>query len=179
MKKPMLFIMFGLIGSGKSYFASQLAAKDKIVWLNSDALRAEMYEDPKSIPDGFFRHHLVFAAMKYAVSQVLASGNSAIYDVNNNKARKRRELFRLAEASGAAPIVIRIITPEEVAQERALTRKAEAHNVQVEKEHIESHKRAQQIPDEDEPVITIDGLADFDEQYRSFHEQLKTLEKTL
>jgi predicted kinase len=173
----LLFVMFGLIGSGKSYFASQLAEKEEIVWLNSDALRAEIYEDPTTVPDGFMRHHVVFSGMRYASQQILKAGKSVIYDANNNKARKRKDLYNFAKQAGAVPILIWIKTPEDVALKRAATRPAAQHNVKVAKEHIDRHKNAQQLPQAEEPLITIDGEADFNTQYQSFQEQLQSLSK--
>ena len=43
----MIIIVFGLPGSGKSYFAEKLAARLKASYLSSDILRKSMYQSPK------------------------------------------------------------------------------------------------------------------------------------
>jgi predicted kinase len=172
MNQPYFFVMFGLIGSGKSYFARQLAEKDKIIWLNSDALLGEIYEDPANVPDGFLRHHVVFSAMRYAAAQALKAGKSVIYDANNNKSRKRRELYGFARQLDARPVLVHVDTPEQIARQRILTREVGGHIAEVKEEHFKSHMKAQQLPEPDEPVVTINGQADFEGQYQEFRKQL-------
>jgi predicted kinase len=94
-KKPLLIMFLGVTGSGKSYFARQLAAKIGAVRLNGDSMRLALFKTPEAVEA---RHSdpttnpMTFGAIDYAAGQILLAGCSVIYDAHHN--RQYPEKFR-------------------------------------------------------------------------------------
>lgn len=81
----MIIIVTGLPGSGKSYFASRLAALVDAEYLNSDRLRKEMFE-PRTYSDE--EKEAVYKKMQTAIKQ----NRRLVIDATFHK-KKMRKLF--------------------------------------------------------------------------------------
>lgn len=177
-------MMLGYPGSGKSYFARQLADKIAAVRLNGDSMRIALFKSVEAIdahPDKKLLNEQTFGAIDYAVIQVLKAGHDVIYDANNNKRGIREELEKLAQEHNAIPLVVWVKTPHEVALKRGQTREAAADSRQWPEEKMlasmNKHIANFDEPGSDEVVITIDGTIDFESQYESFNAQLADIAK--
>ena len=170
-------------GSGKTYFTQRLADKTGAVRINADALRMNMFGSFDAARE-FDKEtgklgQVIFKALDYATVQILKSGYSVIYDVQQNEKEIREKTSRLASDNNATPIVIWVKTPVEIAlqrgQDRELTPDQQKHDYETMKASIEKHMKLLEIPTAEEKVITIDGTIPFENQYVSFCEQLKGL----
>jgi predicted kinase len=173
--KPLFFTMMGHSGSGKSHFAKQLAEQIKAVRLNSDSIRAIMFHDPEEAlnPEGYA---LVFGALDYSASEVVKSGHSVIYDSKSNKQSLRDKNSKIAQSNGADHIVLWVETPIDKALQRATERPEALDQRQLSSDKVEVHKnKLFEEPGPDELYIKIDGQTSFDEQYKSFVDQLAKL----
>jgi predicted kinase len=178
-QKPLVVTFLGPIGSGKSYFAKQLSEKLNVIRFNSDAMRQAM-GDEWSVE----AVRRVGGALDYAAEQVLRSHQSVIYDTARfNKLDARRELGDIAGKTGAVVVLVWVEAPRDVIIDRVVSREPSTEHLQFSAEEakqiLERHDRAFVPPQEGEVCVKIDGLASFDEQYRSFQEQLKRLELSL
>lgn len=167
--------MLGIPGSGKSYFSSRLASDLPAVWLNSDAVRAAMFENPTDIADPKLRYDAVFGAIDHMAEAVLGTGTSVIYDANNHWLRTRQKHYDLAEKVDAQAVLVHIKVPEEVSDERAINRAHQGHQIKMTPEKLKRHKRSIELPRPHEPLIEIDGELEYKEQLLSFKEQLARL----
>lgn len=183
-QKPILHMFLGSPGSGKSFFARNLAENINAVRLNGDSMRIALYGSPEEIdqqPDKNLVNSRTFGALDYSVVQVLKAGHSVVYDAHHNKRSIRARLEELAEEHGAVPVVVWIKTPYEVALKRGQTRDTtpDQRRLSEEKmiETIERHMANFDEPVESELVITIDGTIPFEEQLASYKRQISSLLK--
>lgn len=177
-QKPYVIVFLGSIGAGKSHFARQLADREHLILINSDALRKAMNE-PWS-PNG----DRLWNAMDYMVERALSAGKSIIYDAGRfNLLKSRRALRRIVEGVGARVLIVWINTPREIAHGRAQSREATEDQLRFTAEEAEQilqrHDRNFSPPGEGETYIVVDGTSTFTEQYRSFRKQLKEKKITL
>lgn len=183
MKTQYLFMSLGHPGSGKTYFTQRLAEKIGAVRINADALRMNMFGSFEAAR-AFDKEtgklgQVIFTALDYATVQILKSGNSVIYDVQQNEKFIRDKTARLGSDNGAVPVVVWVKTPVDIAlqrgQDRDLTPDQQKHDYETMKASIEKHLKRIEPPTADEHVILIDGTVPFDVQYESFCTQLEKL----
>lgn len=186
MSKKYLFMTLGHSGSGKSYFVRQLIDEIPLVRLNGDTLRIEVYGSTEELDkykaiDPTLSKEKIFKALDYAAKQILLAGFSVIYEANNNKRVIRKTYEKIAQEHDAIPIVIWVQTPPELAikrvQEREVTADSRQFDEQKAREVVERHIANTDDPGVGEYVITIDGVASFEEQYKSFKEQLAKIDE--
>lgn len=183
--RPLLVMLLGVPGSGKTHFSQQLAARLGGVRLNSDAMRLaifgslEVMDKLYNSGDRSKLNAYTFGAMDYVTDQLLASRVSVIYDAIHTKRADRLKQEAAAKKHGAVPVLLRVSVPREVAVRRTVERPAagDARQFTPEKaeEVIRHFEDTTESPLESELVIDINGELPFEEQFRSFQEQLKNL----
>ncbi len=100
-KKPVIIGMVGLVGSGKSSVAKELAKFIGATIIEGDAIRVclrkagEQYERAREIGEN-------------AVEVIIKKGGNAILDSDFNNAEKRQDINRLAKRIGAKLVFVRI-----------------------------------------------------------------------
>lgn len=118
---PLLVVISGLPGTGKSYFARRLAEKVPAVIVESDAMRKALFPTPWYTPEESQR---VFHATHLLIEELLQHGTGVIFDATNLAEHHREPLYRIAERAGAKLIMVRVEAPPEVVRDR-LRRRAE------------------------------------------------------
>lgn len=172
MEQPILYLTVGLTGAGKTYTSQRFAKDSDAIYLNGDALRMAMIEEPTFTAD---EHRMVYRAMDYIVGQLLQQGRSVIYNANFNRYQTRVEKYTLAKDCHARCIVFWVQVPFEVAKERVLMRQ---HEIPADKQRRDplANLRALQAtfepPHSHEPVITVDGTKPYAEQLVDIKSQL-------
>lgn len=111
----MLVAVFGLPGSGKSYFASRLADRIGAAYLGSDALRRKLVQDPGYAPEEKER---VYADLIARASSGLRAGRTVVLDATFHTAARRRKVARLATASGVPVRWIEVFAADPVVRRR-------------------------------------------------------------
>ena len=111
----MLIVVYGLPGSGKSYFASRLAKYFGATYLSSDALRRELVSEP-----GYSREEKkrVYEDLLARASAALRGGNTVVLDATFHTAARRQKVMQLAGESGAALHWIEVFAAEPVLRVR-------------------------------------------------------------
>lgn len=118
---PSLVILCGLPGTGKSYFARELARRAPFLWLNSDRTRKLLVDTPSYSRR---EHRRVFSAMHVLTKGYLRDGYSLVFDATNLNENVRRPLYESANEVGVEPLIIRFTAPSELVRRR-LTDRAE------------------------------------------------------
>ena len=181
MNKPLLIVFLGFPGSGKTYFSKRLAKQLKAITFNSDALRLSMFGSLETIEQIRSQDHSrlyidVFGAMNYASKQTLISGYSVIYDAQMTKRIDRIRMEKLAEETGAIPILVWVKTSREAAYRRGQERNDSDDSIKYSAEKImylvDRFDDVTDLPEATENIIEIDGEIDFNEQFKSFLSQL-------
>jgi predicted kinase len=114
-ERPGLVVLVGLPGSGKSFFARALAAHYPAAVLDSDALRAVLFAEPKHTEK---EHGRLFPAMHVLMDRLLARGIPVIVDATNLKEANRRPYYKIGRAHGSPVVLVHIWAPRAVLRER-------------------------------------------------------------
>lgn len=89
-KTNALVMMVGLSGSGKSFFAKQLAKEKNMKIFSSDDLREELYGDAMIQAD----QNKLFNELHRRIKVALQRGESVIYDATNIKRKFRQQFIK-------------------------------------------------------------------------------------
>lgn len=180
MKHRYLFTMLGFLGSGKSYVSRWLSPHMQAVYLRIDELRLVMFGADR--PELYTPQNkaLVNNASRFALIQILKSGQAnVVHDANHNSRQLRREIAQDAAACDATTIVVWVRTPLDVSKTRTEVRETTEGHKLFEPGIVEKMAKNLEEPGEDELVITIDGQASALEQQKSFDEQFAVIQTRL
>ena len=86
MSKLNFTMMVGLVGSGKSTYAKQLAEETNAIICSSDAIREELCGDENSQDN----NEEVFKILHSRIKESLKNGKNVIYDATNINSKRRR-----------------------------------------------------------------------------------------
>lgn len=118
---PVLIMMSGLPGSGKSYLSQQLAEQLPAVVIESDRVRKALFPQPDYSAQ---ESAIVHRTCQEVIQRLLKKGVRVVFDATNLVEFQRELLYSLAEHSGAHLLIVRTVAPEQVIKERLEERKA-------------------------------------------------------
>jgi predicted kinase len=117
--KPLLILVYGFPGAGKTFFARQLSEQFVAVHIHADRIRTELFEEPTYSKE---ETHVVNSIMQYMAGEFLNAGVSVVYDTNALRIAQRRMLRNLAVKSNAETILAWVQIDPESAFARASQR---------------------------------------------------------
>jgi predicted kinase len=159
---PVLIMMSGLPGSGKSYLSDRLAEQLPAVAIESDRVRKALFSRPTySAEESALVHRTCQETMRW----LLRKGVRVIFDATNLVEFQREKLYSLAERSGARLLIVRVVAPEEVVRQRLVQREATANSASDAHWRIyrRMSKREQRIR---RPHLCVDTSKDIDNALR-------------
>ncbi len=112
---PVMVVLSGLPGTGKSHFAEQLSSRCPILVLESDAIRKALLPEPTYVP---WESARTFAALHALAEELLQRNISVLIDATNLIERNRQVLYGIAERSRAKLILVMVTAPPSVVRER-------------------------------------------------------------
>ena len=113
--EPVLVVVTGLPGTGKSYFSRKLAERLPCAIVESDAVRRRLFGSPTYSAGESQR---VFAACHSLIDLLLRRGIGLIFDATNIMEQHRQPLYAIAERHSVKLIVVEAEAPPEVVRER-------------------------------------------------------------
>ena len=116
---PLLIIVSGLPGSGKSYFSRRLAERLPLSIIESDTMRQLLAPKPNYSQSESER---LFRACHALIDELLRKGISVIFDATNLIERNREELYRIVDSAEAKLIIVRLEAPPELVRQRMARR---------------------------------------------------------
>ena len=119
---PVLIMISGLPGTGKSYLARKLAEKLPFVVIETDFVRKTLFPKPTYTAQ---ESGLVHGTCHRLINKLLNKGVRIIFDATNLIEHQREMIYHLAEKAAAKLIIVRTAAPEEVVRERLRRRKEE------------------------------------------------------
>jgi predicted kinase len=117
--KPLLVLLYGFPGAGKTFFARQICEQLVAVHLNADRIRSELFENPAHSKE---ENHVVNSIMLYMAGEFLSAGVSVVFDTNAMRVAQRRSLRNLAVKASAETILVWLQIDPESAYARASQR---------------------------------------------------------
>jgi len=117
---PVLFMISGLPGTGKSYLSRRLAERVSAVIIETDRIRKTLFDPPTYSAKESERVHRVAHQL---IERLLRKGVRVIFDATNLVEFQRETVYHIADRLGAKLVIIRTTAPEEVVRERLARRK--------------------------------------------------------
>lgn len=113
--KPVLIMLYGFPGAGKTYFASELAQSMGAAHLQGDRIRYELFEEPRYDKQ---ENEIVSHLMEYMAEEFLAAGVNVIFDTNTDRLVQRRALREVASKAKGQSLLIWLQIDKESAFQR-------------------------------------------------------------
>ncbi len=174
--KPFLLLFFGYPGAGKTYFARQFCLNVQSAHLQSDKIRAELFEEPRYDKQ---ENAIVMQLMNYMTEEFLAAGLSVAYDVNVARVGQRRMLFELARRYRAQPVVIWFQMDTDTAFDRSINRDRRRNDdkyaAEWDRTTFETLAGRMQNPTKDEGYVVVSGKHPFLTQQSAVMSRLRQL----
>ncbi|MFQ5945050.1 MAG: AAA family ATPase [Anaerolineae bacterium] len=117
--RPILVLLSGLPGTGKSHFARLLAAQKPFLIVESDRIRKALFSPPDY---SSAESALVHRTCHVLIDRKLAEFLPVIYDATNLIEHFREKAYRMAHERRAELVVVRMVAPERVVRKRLRSR---------------------------------------------------------
>lgn len=156
MTRPTLYLFVGYPGAGKTTIAKLISQRTGAVHIWADQERQQMFGQPQHTPA---ENDRLYTYLNGKTAELLAAGQSVIFDTNFNFKKDRQYLNQIAEQNDADMTVIWVTTPLDVARARAVSDDAGPTRIfgKMSDEDFQRIASHLQPPGEDEKVIKIDG----------------------
>ncbi len=122
---PVLVIVSGLPGAGKTYFAKKLSEKLQLTTLESDFLRRVLNPSPVYTRAESL---CLFNAIHLLCERLLKEGYSVIIDATNLAEKNRQSYYDISDRLEIKMIIVQITAPESIIKERLNSRAGELNN---------------------------------------------------
>ena len=163
--KPVLLLLFGYPGTGKSFFARQLATEVGAINVNSEHLRQEFFSNPTYSKQ---ENDIVDHLMLYMAEQFLSAGVSVIFDVNAAKLKTRSLLREIAYRNKAKSALIWVQLDIESAFMRVAKRDRrkidDKLSIPLDRSTFDNLVNQMQNPQRNEDYVVISGKHTFNSQ---------------
>lgn len=117
--KPLLILLYGYPGAGKTHFARQLCDVISAAHVNGDRIRYELFDQPRYDKQ---ENDVINHLMEYMAEEFLNAGVSVVYDTNALRLAQRRTLRDIARKAHAQHVLIWLQIDTESAFQRTSRR---------------------------------------------------------
>lgn len=174
--KPLLILLYGFPGSGKTYFARQLCEQLQAAHVQGDRIRAELFEEPRHDKE---ENSVVGQLMDYMAEEFLSAGLSVVYDANAMRYAQRHALREMARRNKAQPLLVWFQIDPETAYLRAAKRDRrkidDKYATPMDQNTFESLASGMQNPRNVEDYMVISGKHVFPTQFSAMVKRLHEL----
>jgi len=171
--KPLLIMMYGYPGSGKSYVARQLTTQIQAAHVQGERIRYELFENPRYDKQ---ENTVVAQLMDYMTQEFLAAGISVIYDTNALRAAQRHGLRDVARKAHAQSLVIWLQIDADSSfsrsQQRDRRKSDDRYSPNLDRTTFESIISMMQNPTNAEDYVVISGKHVFTTQLSAIFKKL-------
>jgi predicted kinase len=157
MQQPVLYLMLGYPGSGKTTASRAIHEITGAVHLWADKIRNERYPHPTHSHEENLE---LYTHLNELTAELLATGQSVVFDTAFNFYKDRQHLRKIAEEHGASALLLWVQTGKELARERATHPDHAARNTYPHAMPLERFERITsdfEPPRPNEAYISVDG----------------------
>lgn len=172
--KPLFVMLYGFPGSGKTFFARQICDQIVATHVQSDRIRAELFENPSGSKQ---ENHVVLSLTNYMTGEFLNAGVSVVYDVNAMRLSQRRALRNMAAKAGAETVLVWLQIDPESALTRVTKRDKrkldDRYSQELDRSGFEQLASGMQNPEPTERYVVLSGKHVFNTQKSGFLRHLQ------
>ena len=154
-RKPIVYLICGFIGAGKTTFAKKLEEKTGAVRITKDEWSIRFIGNDPTI-DGYEEwDHKICGLSRHVAFQLAEKGIDVIMDEGFWEKDTRAEMKRRIEAIGAKEVLYYLDTPIETIRERVVRRNNNLtkESFKISREMLDTYLMDWQPPGEDEDYI--------------------------
>jgi predicted kinase len=162
-----LIVTCGVSGSGKSFWAAQLAPVLPAIRLRSDVLRKYRHGLPptgdsgSAVAGGIYGEQStrdVYEQLAALARELLQRGENVIVDCTNLHVWQRELFYAAAQAARSSCVLLHFSASKDVLQQRIAQRRAQADDAsEADLDVLEWQLAEQEPPSASEPVVRIDS----------------------
>lgn len=171
--KPILLLLYGFPGAGKTYFARQFCETLQAAHLEQDRIRYELFQQPRYTKQ---ENSALSRITEFMVGEFLTAGISVVLDMNAMRISQRRLFREMARKHKASTLVVWFQIDADTAFVRNHKRDRRKHDdryaVGYDVEAFKQLAAYMQHPEPTEDFVVISGK-------HSFPGQLSTVMKKL
>ncbi len=164
LNKPLLIMLYGFPGAGKTHFARQLTETVSAAHIQGDRIRAQLFEQPRYDKQ---ENEIVSHLMEYMAEEFLNAGVSVVFDANALRLVQRRSLRDIARRAKAEHLLIWLQIDQESAYGRVSRRDRrradDKYAAPYDQKSFQAYIAAMQNPQNEEYVV-ISGKHTFNTQ---------------
>lgn len=171
--KPIMVLLYGLPGAGKTYFARNLAEFLNCAVIHSDRIRNELFEEPRFDEQ---ENSIVTHLMNYMSEEFLNAGVNIVYDTNAMRKAQRHQLRELARKKHAKTVLVWFQVDPDTAYSRLGKRDRRTADDKFAVDYTQSEFREfashMQHPEPTEDYVVVSGKHTFPSQKTAFFKKL-------
>lgn len=165
LNKPVLILLYGFPGSGKTFLARQLCQDLSAAHVQGDRIRHELFEAPRYDRQ---ENEIVNHLMTYMAEEFLSAGISVVYDNNTPRLSQRRNLRQLSQKLKAHNVLLWLQIDVESSFDRVASRDRrrtdDRYTMPVDRTTFESMIAQMQNPQSNEEYVVISGKHNYQTQ---------------
>jgi predicted kinase len=174
--KPLLIMLYGFPGAGKTYFARNLTEHLQAAHVHGDRIRGELFDNPQYDKE---ENGVITQLMDYMTHEFLNAGISVVYDANAMRNAQRHALREMARKASATSLLVWLQVDADGSFARIGTRDRrrmdDKYAASLDRNAFDNIATHMQNPQNVEDYVVISGKHTFNTQFSAIVKRLQQL----